>query len=203
MLSTDPCVTGTILAGGQANRMHGQDKGLLPLDGRPLIEYVIAALTPQVDRILISANRNIDRYRAYGHPVVSDRNPGYTGPLAGMLAALQASESGLLLCVPCDGPWLPQDLFVRLYASMRQNTAEISCVYDGKRLHPVYALLQKSLQQPLADYIDDGGRAVHRWFNSRRLALVDFSDCPELFVNINTSEELHQAEVRLRERSKD
>lgn len=185
-------VTGAILAGGRADRMGGRDKGLIPLNGRPLIEYVIEALAPQVGSIVINANRNIDRYRSYGYPVIQDQLADYPGPLAGMLAALEQIQTGYLLCVPCDGPWLPAELAERLLAAMLDSAAEISCVHDGKRLHPVYALLATSLRQPLAKYIDQGGRGVQRWFKSRNLVQVDFSDCPELFLNINTADELQR-----------
>ncbi|MEN8178730.1 MAG: molybdenum cofactor guanylyltransferase MobA [Pseudomonadota bacterium] len=196
-MPTDRSITGVILAGGQASRMDGRDKGLIRLNDRPLIEHVIAAIRPQVDAILINANRNIEHYRSYGYPVISDRIPDYAGPLAGMLAALQQTDSELLLCVPCDGPWLPADLLSRLQSAMQESAAEISCAHDGERLHPVFALLKQSVRQPLADYIDTGGRAVHRWFKSRKLAQVDFSDCPELFININTAEELQRATAKL------
>ncbi len=189
--------TGVILAGGQASRMDGRDKGLIRLNGRSLIEHVIAAIRPQVDSIIISANRNIEQYQRYGYPVISDPVADYPGPLAGMLAALQATESEFLLCVPCDGPWLPANLHKRLQNAMLEKDAEISCVHDGNRLHPVYALLKRSLRQPLAEYISTGGRAVHRWFKSRKLAWADFSDVPELFVNINTAEELQRVEDQL------
>ena len=61
-------ITGVILAGGEARRMGGGDKGLVELCGKPLIEHALAALSPQVDTIIINANRNRDRYAAYGYP---------------------------------------------------------------------------------------------------------------------------------------
>ncbi|MGD8546878.1 MAG: NTP transferase domain-containing protein, partial [Thiohalophilus sp.] len=62
-------ITGIILAGGLARRMQGQDKGLLPYQGRPLIEHVSERLRPQVARICINTNRHLETYRAYGYPV--------------------------------------------------------------------------------------------------------------------------------------
>src|SRR5690606_31281849 len=79
-------ITGVILAGGRARRMGGRDKGLLPLAGRPMVEYVLEALRPQVDAVLISANRHQAEYGRYGHPVVTDDTDDYPGPLAGMAA---------------------------------------------------------------------------------------------------------------------
>jgi molybdopterin-guanine dinucleotide biosynthesis protein A len=190
-------VTGVILAGGRATRLDGLDKGLISLQGRPLLEYVIQQLAPQVDALIINANRNLTRYAAYGYPVVSDRIPGYAGPLAGILTALQSIETRYLLCVPCDGPWLPPDLRVRLQAALQSAAAEICCVHDGKRLHPVFALLEQGLDNPLAAYLAQGGRVVQHWYASRRLVPVDFSDCAELFVNINTQEDLQRVTEHL------
>jgi molybdopterin-guanine dinucleotide biosynthesis protein A len=190
-------VTGVVLAGGRASRMQGMDKGLVKLDGVALIEYVIEAVKPQVDRLLINANRNVEQYGAYGYPVIRDSVADYQGPLAGILTALEKIDTDLLLCVPCDSPWLPADLQQRLQISMCEHDAEISCVTDGKRLHPVFALLKRSLRKDLANYIHGGGRAVHRWFESRRLSLVDFSQMPELFVNLNTQDDVLRIETHM------
>jgi len=180
--------------------MGGRDKGLIALDGRPLIEHVIQGIAPQVQPLYINANRNLSTYAGFGLPVIRDRSDDFAGPLAGMLAALEACQTPLLLCVPCDGPWLPPDLAQRLLQGLRAQTAEIACAHDGERLHPVFALLDRRLRQPLADYLDAGGRGVQRWMHGRRLAQVDFSDCPRLFVNINTQETLEAVARRLAER---
>ena len=116
-------ITGLILAGGRARRMGGEDKGLIPLAGRPLIAWVIAALAPQVGRILISANRNQAAYAAFGHPVIGDEAggtelTGFQGPLAGIAAAMTRMETPWLLTLPCDAPLAPADLASRLAAAL-------------------------------------------------------------------------------------
>ena len=85
-------LTGVILAGGEGRRMGGADKGLQLLDGRPLVHWVLDRLRPQVGRVVISANRNLDRYREFGCPVLSDTLAGFAGPLAGLQAAM--AEAG-------------------------------------------------------------------------------------------------------------
>jgi molybdopterin-guanine dinucleotide biosynthesis protein A len=185
-------VTGVILAGGRASRMGGRDKGLIELQGRPLLAHVIQALSPQVNRLLINANRNLARYRRFGYPVIPDSLPDHPGPLAGMLAALQQCDSEYLLSVPCDSPRLPADLCARLLSAIQETDAEVACVYDGDRLHPVFALLRRRLCMPLEAALAQGERAVYRWFNSRRLVQVDFSDCAERFANINTAQDLQR-----------
>jgi molybdopterin-guanine dinucleotide biosynthesis protein A len=67
-----PLITGLVLAGGQGRRMGGVDKGLQPLRGRPMVEWVIGRLAPQVDEVVVNANANLERYAALGHRVVSD-----------------------------------------------------------------------------------------------------------------------------------
>ena len=116
-------ITGLILAGGRARRMGGEDKGLIPLAGRPLIAWVIDALAPQVGRILISANRNQAAYAAFGHPVIGDEAvgaelAGFQGPLAGIAAAMTRMETPWLLTLPCDAPLAPADLASRLAAAL-------------------------------------------------------------------------------------
>jgi molybdopterin-guanine dinucleotide biosynthesis protein A len=113
-----------VLAGGLGRRMGGADKGLIEYQGRPLIEWALAALASQVDEIFISANRNLDRYAAYGYRVLPDTLPDFPGPLAGVLAALEAVDTGWLLVVPCDTPHLPADLASRLLqAAQREKPA--------------------------------------------------------------------------------
>jgi len=103
-------VSAMILAGGRATRMGGQDKGLIPLAGQPMIQHVINSIAPQVDHLAINANRNQADYAALGYPVIGDNISGYQGPLAGMAAGLAWSPSERLLMLPCDGPLVPNDL---------------------------------------------------------------------------------------------
>jgi molybdopterin-guanine dinucleotide biosynthesis protein A len=93
-------ITAVILAGGRARRMQGADKGLLELLGRPLLDYIITGLRPQVDRILINANRNLTRYRESGYPVIKDSMNDYCGPLAGMASVTVCKPAGLWLHTP-------------------------------------------------------------------------------------------------------
>ena len=88
MKNSDKKISCIILAGGKGKRVGGVDKGLLEYKNKPLIEHTINALTPQVDDIIISANRNIERYKDYAKKVISDESEDYLGPLAGIDAAL-------------------------------------------------------------------------------------------------------------------
>ena len=183
-------VTGVILAGGRGRRMGGSDKGLVEVEGWPLIDRVIAALAPQVQQLLINANRNIQEYESYGYPVVPDELPGYQGPLAGMLTGLHNASNTHVVFVPCDALSLPPDLVARLRESLIGNDAEACIAHDGTRLHPVFALLDRRLAGSLEQYLVSGGHTVEAWVLQQKHAVVDFSDCPQGFVNLNTPADL-------------
>jgi molybdopterin-guanine dinucleotide biosynthesis protein A len=116
-------ITGVILAGGRGRRMGGVDKGLQELRGRPLLAWVIERFGPQVDELLINTNQNGDRYAVFGHRVLADQIPDFAGPLAGLHAALTAATHSLLATVPCDAPFLPDDLVLRLLQALTASGA--------------------------------------------------------------------------------
>ncbi|MBT3044975.1 MAG: molybdenum cofactor guanylyltransferase [Candidatus Thiodiazotropha sp. (ex Codakia orbicularis)] len=188
-MSTQPAVTAVILAGGRGRRMGGEDKGLIELNGRPLVQHVISAIQPQVATILINANRNQERYAAFGYPVIADSLLDYQGPLAGFIAALQAVETEDMLTLPCDGPLVPPDLVARLYEARQSAGADIAVAHDGDRLQPVYALIPKRLAGSLQRYLDRGDRKIDLWYEEHRVAHADFSDIPRTFINVNTLQE--------------
>ncbi len=177
--------------------MGGQDKGLVQLAGRPMVEHVLDALGPQVTNIIISANRNLDRYQRYGCPVVSDDEDGYPGPLAGVLAGLKATETPFLVTVPCDAPMLAPDLVRRLQAALRAEDADLAVASDGDRLQPVFMLLPTRLTPSLGGYLAGGGRKIDTWYGRLRLAVADLSDRPETFVNVNDPTERERVEKQL------
>ena len=183
-------ITGVILAGGRASRMGGVDKGLAELAGRPLIEWVLNALAPQVGALLINANRHHEIYVGYGVPVIADPDPGFNGPLAGMLSAMRAARTDWILTVPCDGPLLPPDLASRLIAALASSEMSSATVTEGGRIHPVYALIPVSLEEALSADLKAGTRKVGEWISRYRPALADFSDRSQAFANINSAEDV-------------
>jgi molybdopterin-guanine dinucleotide biosynthesis protein A len=182
-------ITGVILAGGAGRRMGGRDKGLVDFAGRPLIERVIASIEPQVGALLISANRNRERYGRYGYPVIADRMEGYQGPLAGFAAAMSAARTSWILTLPCDGPFPPPDLAQRLAAALVAQDAEIAVAREAERVQPVYALLPVALAQDLGAFLAAGERRILSWYARHRAAEADFSDRPGCFANVNSTEE--------------
>lgn len=190
-------VTGLILAGGLARRMGGTDKGLVMLAGRPMISYIIDVLKPQVNSILINANRNISDYEEYGYPVISDDIADYQGPLAGMASGLKHCKTDFIATAPCDGPFLNKNYIEALLASAIKADSKISVGFDGKRLQPVYSLIHKDLLDDLNEFLQSGERKIDRWYGQHQFAKADFSACTEMFTNINTPEDLDSAKQLL------
>jgi len=190
-------ITAVILAGGKARRMGGEDKGLIKLHGRALLDYILAGVRSQVGHILVNANRNLDRYAAFGYPVVADITGDYLGPLAGMASGMQASGTPYILTLPCDSPYVPSALAGRLYRALAAADAEISVAHDGVRLQPVFALLRCELLPGLLEYLAGGGRKIDTWYAAQRLAYADFSDLPDTFLNLNSPADLPAIESLL------
>src|SRR5437868_5246174 len=136
-------VSGVVLAGGQGRRMGTVDKGLQALRGRPMIAWVLERLAPQVDEIIINANQNRAEYEKFGHRVVADEIGGFSGPLAGLHASLRAASHPLVVTVPCDSPFLPDDLVSRLEKNLQKN--QLAVARTGDQPHPVFALVRKSV----------------------------------------------------------
>ena len=191
-------ITAVILAGGKGRRMDGNDKGLVELAKRPLIEYVIEIIKPQVTSIIINANRNQQAYSRYGYPVITDDLENFQGPLAGFYSALKKAGTSHIVTLPCDGPLLPDDLVERLILALKNspdtdNTedkqAEIAVAHDGERMQPVYSLIPTSLTASLKTFLDSGERKIDLWYKQQQITLADFSDKPLTFRNINTAEQ--------------
>jgi len=189
-------VTGVVLAGGLGRRMGGVDKGLQLLDGRPMVAQVIERLQPQVDELLINANQNLDRYAAFGHRVVPDSIEGFAGPLAGLERGLANATHGLVATVPCDSPFLPADLVIRLYEALATGGAELAVARTGSQPHPVFCLCRRELHANLAAYLSGGGRKIDHWYSSLHVVEVDFADEAAAFDNLNTRDELQAAAGR-------
>jgi len=186
-------ITGVILAGGRGQRMGGVDKGLQDLDDRPLVQWVLARLAPQVDAVVINANQNLARYAALGCRVLPDAIPDFAGPLAGLHAALPQATTPLLLTVPCDSPFLPDDLAQRLRAALEAQGAELAVARTGDRVQRAFCLTRRAILPKLEAFLDSGERKVGLWHASLKLAEVAFDDEADGFRNINTPEDVAAA----------
>ncbi|MFK4015702.1 molybdenum cofactor guanylyltransferase MobA [Cobetia marina] len=205
-------ITGVILAGGQARRMGGVDKGLVMLNEVPLIAHVLARLTPQVGELLINANRSHQEYAVYGHPLVEDREAGYHGPLMGMASALAAAHTEWVMVVACDVPHLPNDLVDTLSVALIDHAngdrlagyrvqgddtsaepALLAVAADAERYHPVICLLHRGLLPSLEAALAAGERKIDRWF-AQHVWLTVQAGKAEDFANLNTLDECRAME---------
>ena len=185
-----PHVTAAILAGGAGQRLGGRDKGLELLGGRPLIAYVIERIRPQVDEVMIIANRHADEYSAYA-PVVADDAPGFLGPLAGIATALARCGTPWLLTASVDVPQPPLDLVSRLVGAI--GDGDIAVARDADRRQPLFALYSTQLAAAAKDALERD-LAVWRWQDEHSAVEVDFSADRDAFHNLNTPDDFRNWE---------
>jgi len=184
-------VSGLILSGGRSSRMGHQDKGLVLLNGKAMIEHVYNTLIAQVDDVIISANQNLELYQYLNHRILSDEYDDFRGPLAGIYEGLKViDKNSFLLVVPCDGPLFPADLCKRMLETVAATDSKLVTVYDGTYRQPTYSLIHQSLKDNLQQFLDKGERKLGQWLSENKTQLIDFSDQPEAFVNINTEADL-------------
>lgn len=179
--------------------MGGLDKGLIEVRGRPLVAYALDALREVAGRVLISANRHRERYAVFGYPVIVDDGGAGTfeGPLAGLFSAMKAADTPYILAVPCDSPFMSGALLRRLVDALQAGNADVAAAHDGLRFHPVFLMAKRRLMPDLQQFLASGERKLGLWLARHRLAAADYSDLPELFVNVNTPEDLSDLERRL------
>ena len=186
-------VCGIVLAGGMGRRMGTIDKGLVELDGTPMVAHVVARLAPQVGSLMINANQNHDRYAAFGYPGVPDTVSGFAGPLAGLHAGMASTPRPYVVTVPCDSPFLPIDLVSRLADGIEREQAELAVAKTYAQPHPVFALVRRDVLSHLAAFLEGGGRKIDAWYGTLRVVEVAFDDQEPAFRNINTAAELAAA----------
>ncbi len=196
-MTTMPPFTLLILAGGRALRLGGDDKGLVLLQGKPLVEWLLDKWANLADEVLISANRNLDAYHAFGYPVLSDASSEFNGPLAGLLRGLEMARNPLVLCVPCDTPFLPADLPLKLWQALEENQAQITVAATRHHTHRTICLCQRELAGNLGEFLAQGCRQVGSWQATLTSAPVRYDD-EAAFANLNTPEELAAAAVEIK-----
>jgi len=175
-----------ILAGGESKRMNGNDKGLIDFKGQPLISYVIKALQNQVDDFVISANRNIEHYQQFSANVIPD-NSQMHGPLSGIAAALPSCKHEHVLIIPCDMPYLPNDLVDKLTVNFEHS--DIAIIEVLQRFQLVF-LMDRSLLTSVQEHLASGKHKLMQWVTTCSHTTVDCSESVESFRNINSVQDL-------------
>jgi molybdopterin-guanine dinucleotide biosynthesis protein A len=191
-----PCpVTTVILAGGLGRRIGG-NKGLQMLQGRALISWVLSRVSSDSQEVLINVNGAQAPYAHFGCRLVSDLIPGWQGPLAGIHAALDCAETEYVMAVPCDTPFLPENLIARLFAAIKNTENEAAVAVAGGHRQPAIALFSKKVLPKLAAFLAADRRKVNDWLNTLRLSEVIFDNADD-FENINSPQDLARAEQRV------
>ena len=194
-------IVGVILAGGQAARLGGGDKGLREVGGKTILARVIERVQPQVDVLVLNANGDPARFATYGLPVVPDTVPDFAGPLAGVLAGLAWAEANrpqarYIVTVPADGPFVPRDLVQRLADKLVAEDADLATAASGVQTYPVVGLWPVRLRPALQDALTkEGVQKVDAWTKRYCRAIAAFpADPVDPFFNANTPEQLVEAE---------
>ena len=200
-MNDSPPTLGVILAGGRARRMGGGDKALRMIGGRSILERVIGRLAPQCDGLILNANGDPKRFGRLGLPVVADDLPGFAGPLAGLLAALDWAAAhrpaiAWVVSAPGDCPFLPRDLVARLHQARIGAAAPLAVAASGGRRHPVIGLWSVALRDDLRRVlVVEERRKVDDWIALYSFASAEWPDAPvDPFFNVNSPEDLAAAE---------
>jgi molybdopterin-guanine dinucleotide biosynthesis protein A len=193
MMSGQNKVTGIVLAGGLARRMNKQDKGLIEYHNKSMVTYAVKAMMEVTDNVVINANRNLDAYAQFGCEVITDQTNTFDGPLAGILSAMMYAETSIVCVIPCDSPLIKAKHLQRLLIAL-DDTVDIAVASDGNRMQPVFLALKTSLQSDLEAYLQAGERKIDVWLQQHSLRVVDFSQDKNIFMNINTLDELNTLE---------
>ncbi|VAW47497.1 hypothetical protein MNBD_GAMMA03-1485 [hydrothermal vent metagenome] len=170
--------------------MGGRQKALLPYQGKPLLSWVLQRLALQGVDIWLNVNSTIPDYKHYGLPQFSDQyqGQGFLGPLSGMQSAWGWVESDWIVFVPCDNPNLPNDLIERLMHAYSNQPAPLIVAHDGQRIQPLYLLMHRHMLLALDQALEQSHLSVIRWIQENQHTLVDFSDQPDGFQNLNVFE---------------
>lgn len=190
---------GVILAGGQATRMGGGDKGLLTLGDSTILNRVIARLEPQVAALALNANGDPARFGGLGLPVVADSIAGFAGPLSGVLAGMDwAADQGAthIVTAAADTPFFPCDLVPQLMLAAEKAGAQLALASTPGGRHPTFGLWPVALRDDLRASLNDGLRKVILWTDKHGCAMADFPD-DAAFFNVNTPDDLATAETML------
>ena len=149
-------------------------------------KLLIERISPQVDDIVISANRNMDEYKKYTSHVIHDKTDDYQGPLSGITACIPDCKHEWILVIPCDIPLLPDDLASRLNHT---NNSKLVVAKAHKRRQLVF-LMHSSLKGSLDKYLSDGHHKAMSWIELQNPSVVKFEDEAGAFLNINSQYEL-------------
>ena len=175
-----------LLAGGRGQRMGGRDKGLVDWRGRPLIEHLQQRVRPLTDDLIISCNRNHERYAAFADQLVHDDSADYPGPLAGILAGLAAARHPLLLVLPCDVPGVDDELLSAMRLAERQHSSQPLMVRQGDFWEPLLCIIQQVHLPALRQAWKQGQRSPRQVMLALGAQALQCVENDQRLANLNT-----------------
>jgi molybdopterin-guanine dinucleotide biosynthesis protein A len=186
VIETKERYTGVIISGGKSSRM-GTDKGLLLYRGKPLVQYSIDLLKPFCTELLISTQNQ--EYAQFGLPLIADEIPD-CGPMGGIYSALNSTQTGYVLVLACDMPFVSPKTIEKLLSDKN----EFDCVVPrvGDKLEPLCAIYSRSVLKSIESRIKAGNLALYSLILESYCLLVDFDEQIEDFRNLNTPWEVEQ-----------
>ncbi|MFW5825478.1 MAG: molybdenum cofactor guanylyltransferase MobA [Marinobacter sp.] len=189
-----PHLIGLLLAGGKGTRMGGQDKGMVPWQGRPMAAWGCEALAAVTPSVFISANRSLDDYEklAPGHVLQDPEDLRGHGPLAGLLTGLKAAgqrgADAVLVC-PCDTPGITPATLDALILAWRTQPDRPAIAESDGRTHPLHGVYPVILTGELESWLNSGNRRVMGFANSVGAVAVECPGAGEAFRNRNRPED--------------
>ena len=167
--------------------MGGRDKGLIEWRGKPLIAWLHELTRPLSDDLIISCNRNSERYAPYADQLVTDQDQDFQGPLAGIRAGMAAARHEQMLVLPCDAPLVDRALIDALLA---QAGSQPVVIRQGAYWQPLFCLLPTRLKDDLEQAWQNGERSPQRWFGKLAPVAVDCPQDDTRLANLNTPQTL-------------
>ena len=182
-----PCSV-LLLAGGRGQRMGGQDKGLLPWLGEPLIAHLQRKVRALTDDLIISCNRNRELYAPFADQLVMDDESGFPGPLAGIRAGLKAARHGHLLVLPCDVPRIDAALLQSMLESADLHSEKPLMLRHGEHWEPLLCVIPVALSSAFDDAWNAGERSPGRVMRSLGATALQCPENDPRLANLNTPE---------------
>tara|TARA_B100000902_G_scaffold397645_1_gene462065 strand:+ start:970 stop:1578 length:609 start_codon:yes stop_codon:yes gene_type:complete len=186
-----------ILSGGKSSRMGGYDKGLIDFYGKSVLSRIINLAANFSSDIFVVANNNLDKYSQIHPYVYTDILEDFQGPLSGIYTALSKCKNNKLVILPCDGPFI-NDTYFKIMTSYK-SSKNIQVVKTGDRLQPVYAQIDSSLLKNLENFLQSGERKIDKWYNSCGFDEIHFDKNLEMFLNINSKDDIEKNEQLIKE----
>ena len=198
-------ILGVILAGGKSKRF-GQDKSEVKLGDKTLIEHTLHKIKSKFSKIIIVSNSKILK----DYTIIKDCIDGQLGPLVAVLSAMKWIKKNnfsynWIATFPCDTPFFNISIIDEFIKVSKLNNSLLYFVKSKEKRHNIFGLWSLQLIEILEkDIIENNYRKVEKWANKVGVKTINVSyDNLDPFFNINTKEDLIEAEKILNNKNND